>query len=828
MNVLNKVMIKNLKINKTRTLVTIIGIILSLAMFTAVLTSVTTSQKYMVNSIIADTGSYYAMSAGVKAEDVEKMGSLDKLKEYTVLADIGVSADKEENSLIKGMAKDFEELVSIKLYDGKMPANENEILLPYNYVLSKKLKNIIGQNISIEVQNPEDGAATTRSYTVTGIYRETLFNYKYDTINLFLCRYEGEIKESADVFYTTKRMSEIESFVNENDFLKKNVDYNSDLLTYSGAGLNNVTNKALYSMAIVLSALIMFGSVSLIYNAFAISVSERTKLYGIFKSVGATKKQIRKSVSFEGIVLCTIGIPLGIGAGILGMFVTFKALGSQFEQLFEKAGDVPFTLYVNVPGVLIAALIGFVTVMISTRIPAKRVARIPALEAIRQTKDISINGKKLKTSRLTYKLFKFEGLLSSKNFKRNKKKYRATVLSLFLSIVLFVAASCFCEYLTNGIRATTAVKTYDIFYSFCGDDKDVMSVEELKKLFATDKDVTEIAYCERGLFGNIELTKEQVSDKLYKVFEENNEEFNGVISGTVQYVFFEDEAYRKVLEENKLDVEKYMSVDNPVATSYNYATIPGKKYYNVNLFDDTDFDLPVTIGDNEVKTTAHIGAFLDKPPIGTNIRNESGIVYLIYPYSAMEKVRPVKIGKGYPEVVLIKSDDHRKTTENIMKMLENEQLDYSRVIDVAEDVMTQQAIVTIIKVFSYGFIFLISLIAIANVFNTISTNVSLRRREFAILKSVGMTQKGFRRMMNFECILYGVKGLIYGLPGALIVDFLMWKGVGSGLEMEFIIPWRSIIISVVSVFIVVFATMIYSMSKIRKDNTVDVLKNENL
>lgn len=108
------------------------------------------------------------------------------------------------------------------------------------------------------------------------------------------------------------------------------------------------------------------------------------------------------------------------------------------------------------------------------------------------------------------------------------------------------------------------------------------------------------------------------------------------------------------------------------------------------------------------------------------------------------------------------------------------------------------------------------------------TNILLRRQEFAMLRSVGMTQKGFRRMMNYECMLYGFKGIFYGLPVAGGLSYLMYKSMVDNLETNYLFPWQGMVISVISVFVVVFTTMIYAMSKIRKDNTMEALRNENL
>ena len=149
-------------------------------------------------------------------------------------------------------------------------------------------------------------------------------------------------------------------------------------------------------------------------------------------------------------------------------------------------------------------------------------------------------------------------------------------------------------------------------------------------------------------------------------------------------------------------------------------------------------------------------------------------------------------------------------------------------LNASEMLEENRSYIFVANMFAYTFIIMISLIAVANVFNTISTNISLRRREFAMLKSVGMTQKGFSRMMNYECLLYGSKALLLGLPVSCGITYLIYRAVTTAYETSFHLPWAAIGIAVLSVFLVVFATMMYSMSKVKKDNPIDALKNENL
>ena len=184
--------------------------------------------------------------------------------------------------------------------------------------------------------------------------------------------------------------------------------------------------------------------------------------------------------------------------------------------------------------------------------------------------------------------------------------------------------------------------------------------------------------------------------------------------------------------------------------------------------------------------------------------------------------------KDYGLLYFIRSDDIHKGFEELQKAMKEMKMDDLYIHNYAKNAEDERNAALIVKVFAYGFIVLISLIAAANVFNTITTNINLRRREFAMLKSVGMTQKGMRKMLNYECILYGSKALIYGIPASAVITYLIYGAINKAIDTPFTMPWKAVGVAVLSVFLVVFVTMMYSMGKIKKDNTIDALKNENL
>lgn len=233
-------------------------------------------------------------------------------------------------------------------------------------------------------------------------------------------------------------------------------------------------------------------------------------------------------------------------------------------------------------------------------------------------------------------------------------------------------------------------------------------------------------------------------------------------------------------------------------------------------------------GESFAKYTLRSEKTIEEAPFFVS-RSTPVAINMIYPYSMLESVIPeAALNQFRNTEYFLTSSNHTASFENLATVLTENGLSSRQLFDYAANAETNRNVVTIIRVFAYGFIVLISLIAAANVFNTISTNISLRRRKFAMLKSVGMTQKGFRRMMNCECLLYGSKALLLGLPVSCGITYLIYRAVTTAYETSFHLPWAAIGIAVLSVFLVVFATMMYSMSKVKKDNPIDALKNENL
>ncbi len=903
MNVFNKVTIQSLRKNKTRTIVTIIGIMLSAAMICAVTTFASSVQNYLLQRAIYTEGDWHGSAIRVDADTYEDIKTSGKVSTTTYNHILGYAEIDSINEfkpymyVIGAQSDNFFDMMPVHLVSGDYPKTANEIIIPNHLLSNGGAAHKIGDTLTLEIgerlldgfsmgQNnpaysydPESkeevlndeiiDVKTTRTYTIVGIYERPELEERtapgYTAITVSDKEFDGDAK--FDVYFKMNKPSDVYDFMED---LQLGGSWNNDVLIFMGVSQFSSFTGVIVSLAAIVIVLIMFGSVSLIYNAFAISVSERTKQFGLLSSIGATKKQLRRMVLFEALAVSAVGIPLGILVGIGGIGVTLLLIGDKFNSMISGYPE-PMRICVSWEAVVVAIIVALITVLISAWIPSKRATKVSAVEAIRQNMDIKAKNKQVKTSKLTYKLFGLPGVIASKHYKRNKKKYRTTVISLFMSIVLFVSASAFTDYLMGAMESGFATENYDIQYFAREKQLGGKTADEVLTLLTSDENTTNGAYvyhqfCKGTIDENYlteefrELPNGDVDDNGDQV-EEGHRVFNAVI------YFVNDTEFDKLVKKYNLNRSDYYNPENPLSIAVDESTafdaskekfvtldalkgdeseisyrvvkqIKGYEYSNViNLNgvryhvyrnpDNSADILQIPYDEGFVTSTLKTGKAIDEKPFYVST-STSTHAYLIYPISMYKNVVPVDAQYDFMYRFYLQTEDHAASYNNVKSILLENGIDAEQLYDYAAEEEEERNIVTIIQVFAYGFIVLISLIAAANVFNTISTNISLRRREFAMLKSVGMTQKGFNKMMNFECLLYGSKALLLGLPVSAGITYLIYKSVSDGFETTYHLPWTAIGISVLSVFLVVFITMLYSMSKIKKENPIDALKNENL
>ena len=907
MNVFQRYTLRSLRRNRMRTLVTLIGVTLSMALFTAVLEGAQSGLSFLKQAEIDRTGAYHGLYYGLDGETAARAAT-DAMDRVSYLRTVGFAPSESVDPVkpyvaVAAADEAFFDLVTVKLSAGRLPENGSELILseetaaalPGNVGVGSALTLSLGRRLAADgralslsdgLEFSDDGSGAealsetlaggeSRTFTVVGLWSRLNLPLMTDGGSpAFLCLTRGDAPETdVSVLFTMKDPARFFPYFDQNAVSERLMPHR-DLLMFFGGVRNRNLQSMLYGFAAVLVALIVFGSISLIYNAFSISVSERTRQFGILKSVGATRRQIRGTVLFEALVLGAAGILLGAVVGCVGLGVTLWALGDAFSYL----ANTPLRIHLVLsPGALGgAAAICLATTLIAAWIPAGRALRISPIEAIRQTRDIRIRPRDVRTRMLTSRLFGFEGMMAAKNFKRNRKRYRATVLSLFLSVTLFISASSFCAYLRASMDGVADPNAADLYVSLSGAEDADQLLSRLAAAPTVDKRA-----CARYSY----LARLQVDESALSADAREQSFFSQDLSADAIVCLVDDETFRTVCRSNGLDAEALLSAPAiagpvfgqiavrlsapggtrwrsfdlfrsgaaPMAAALLSARPPEEGYllfdivpgpdgelryrylredYALELWRgeppyDVDPDRAVLLTEEEqtVRTPVTLAPADVRPFFG--VANDRPTVFL-----PASRAGELPMAFDLAEFFFTASD-HAAAAEAMRAVLDElgpDELGRPSYLlqDLREISNGERLLLDVINVFSYGFITLISLIAVANVFNTVSTGIFLRRREFAMLRSVGMSRRSFRRMMDYECVIYGLRGLLFGLPAAGAVTYLLYRIVGQAVEMRFFIPWQSVVIAVGSVFAVVFATMLYSTAKIRRDNPVEALKTETL
>ncbi len=858
MNIANKLTYRHLKENKGRTVVTTLGICVSVAMITAVFVAMASFLNLFGEIGKISSGNwdacYYHLSQS-QIEQVEKDSRISKvgLKYGSENKSFQI---KNPTSYKRGTAemiigdKSYFEMVLTGNFDGKVPANENEVAVEKDFLDKNGMKDAkVGDKIVLTQgqRQLDDGSYTTGSnfnkdekfvpsgdekeYTITAILHTNPAT-KYSSVWRGIS--EDEIKSDDICAYITlaKQNSSAYSTIEaiQNDYKIDVYQANEDVLASYLSGRQGGFLVTMLPIVLVVLILIVIASVMLIYNAFGMSLSERVRYLGMLASVGATKSQKRKSVYFEGAILGAIGIPVGILAGILGISITLKLVGHKIISTGMIAGvnDSNMQMKTVVPAWAIIGiiLVSIFTIFISAFIPARKASKITPIDAIRQRQEIKVKPKKLKAPKYIKKIFGYEGELAYKNLKRNGKKSRLITVSIALSIVLFISCNYFCGMF---IQASGYEKNipYQISTTITyGHKKELY--DALDKMQGVNKYYIDTTDMSISLGKSSPFIKNNEIKDMSNYTSDYSKLFGGekYVSTVIHYV--DDGEFNTLCENNGIDYNDFYG-DSLKCVLLNNLT---HKQDTTKVFNDSIIGKHIIqnsdyASDDRNPLDIEVGGLVkfDKNSLPCNLVAPS-VVGIIMPYSQYTNV----VNKGVkandiPMNVCVETDEHKEVAENLTTLLNENDFGGSYVSDNVDTLETMNTVIFIIQVFVYGFITLISLITIANIINTISANIALRRKEFAMLKSVGTTPKGFSKMVSLESVFYALKAVIFGVPISVLISVVLNKMLG-----ESSIPYHFDIKLYLSVIIVVFVlisiTMIYSVRKLKDDNIIEALKED--
>ena len=879
MKLLNKLTLKNLRLNKVRTIVTIVGIMLSAALITVVSGMALSGRQTMIDGQMVYGGNYdvvFDITNNAKIDEIRHNRNVESAyyRERLGYAEATNADDEYCAYTVLGLSKDaYGNLFKINLEDGKFPTNSSEAVVTRAFKTQDGKEVKVGDKITLDVGilTNKDGEVFTedragelfpkefkecniidkskKTYTVTGIIEKPQTGEIYNPSYLSVVYTASDEKAPAEavrtknmnklyVLYTPQSESrylentdEILGYSEDEDWSQdiysdpdndagiQAVDYNSPLLSMKGYSGSDSTNIVIFSLAVIIIIIVMLASVFVIRNSFAISITEKTSMYGMLASVGATKRQIRRNVIFEGFILGLIGIPLGI---LLGLGVNAILIAILNSVLGDMLNDAKFVFVTPTIPIICAIVLSAVTIFCSSFFIALRASRIPPLVAIRGNKDIKVkNNKPYRTSKLTKKLFGVGGEIASKSLKRSRKKYRTTVISIVVSVAMFIAVSAFMDY------GMTFTEHYygNADYSYMVSGIDANQAQTIEKMPEIEN------YLTVGLqYGHVSAdvpVNECGENFLY-------DDADGTKSFGAEFLEFEHDTFVQICRELELDYNKVKGgvLVYSKVTPYDMENMEGTGE-PMKLFGKTaPTKLTVYGNDDEgnalITGKLKVSSVFDKIPESIEYVTGDGTTLGGSLIIGEQGVISPQIGEHGCDITLYaNTSDHTSLTNRIESM---EGADDSIYIYDYEEIVRQfNAIMLIVGIFVYGFIGVISLIGLTNIFNTISTNMQLRSKEFASLKSIGMTKKEFNRMIRLESLMYGIKSLIIGIPLGVLGVFAIFSAFSRGnVPMSFVFPWKAILISIAAVIIVVWLIMKYSISKVNKQNIIETIRNDNI
>ena len=874
MDLLNKLTIKSLKLNKKRTIVTIIGIMLSVALITAVATMYSSAIKSLINFETCRNGNFHIAFYDVNEKEIYKIEKNKGVEELYLTSNIGyakLNNSKNEYkpyAYIKAFTNDALENLSIKLIDGRLPKDENEIVIPNHLKTNGRIDLKIGDEITLDVgkrineeqaelnqYNPfikevkeEIVETTTKTYKIVGIIERPAYNIEnYEAPGYTFITYldKERINGYVDVYakfnkygsknylnvaanilevdeeifvkgythnFTESEKKEYDKYAEELSKAKYQYNINGYLIMLENNPLDENTTGGLGYAALIVCIIIVITSVFCIKNSFDISITEKIKQYGMLRSIGATKKQIKRNVYYEGTILGIIGIPLGIVLGLIASYILIIVSNIFLKEMLNVNTGLKLVLSISWFSIVVAIILGIITIYLSAIRSARKASIVSPINSIRNSADIKVKSKKIKSPKIINKLFGIGGEISYKNFKRNKKKYRTTVISIVVSVAVFIGLSYFISEAFNSVKMD--IKTYDYNLAL-----NVYS-EEKEDKFMNTLNLKNIENYAIYKYNYLNLKNPKYNED-YIV--QNHLDKNYINKDVVINILsIGDYQYKKYLSELNLDYDEYQNkailISNKIELEkYDEKTGKNKLIY-VTEYDYKNGDVLSLYNDySKENIDIEIGSITDKKPFGEEFMN----VYLLVSDKMFNEIK--RENKRFTMYYLSNNPD--KLQDDIDEMLQGE--DYY-LNNINKQAKMMNNLFTLVAIFLYGFIIVISLIGITNIFNTITTNMNLRKQEFAMLKSIGMTSKEFKKMIRLESVFIGAKSLLFGIPIGIGISYLIYHFMIEESNLPFDLPILAIIISIIVVYLLITILMKYSMNKINKENTIETIRNENI
>ena len=886
MSITKKLALRHLKQNKTRSVLTVLGITISVVMLTVIFTCATSFAHYYGERAINTNGNWHFF---VKTD-------YESAKKYLLsdssLKDIGFEKDlsTEEQSykiysdkanyirtgtIYQGNEQYIKDTVTCK-YDGAFPKSDNEIMVEQSLIKNNGLELKIGDEIKIAVGSRLKGDFVILPIKGNYQFGERFEKEKDETFKVVGILHDNEPTERGAIIrgmsdFKSKNLVaygkikkitpfsyiKINGIYDKFGFTKKKREFNvgentgflNSRLAFSIDKNDLPQVLKLTAIGIVVFAVIFVSSFAMIYNSFALSVGEQIKYLGMLSSVGATRKQKKKTLYFEGAILGGIGIILGIVLGLLATFISQSAMNAKIVSIMEGYNNnIKYSTHISLWVLCLIVILAALTVFVSIISPVQKAARITAIDAIRKTDEIKRKGK-IRTPFIITKLFGFEGDIAFKNLRRNGRKSRTIIACICICAVLFLSCNYFCETFKEASNLDYEIP-YQLMYQYSAESK--AQLEKARNYLKTNKRVKRFYSIWEDWYSILRGDINPYDNsRLYDMSFQNEsifvDKYKFIATQDITYTahLIDDEDFNALCKKNGIDYKKYYSPDKD--GSIKTIVINGidrndEPIFNNNLLGKTigcyDIDSEKTERENKLDEDGNQVYFYyktgctsiykfcdfikyDKDNPICNLESDGVAFYA--PKSVYDKL--YNDDDDFYFDYGIETDEPYKVEKELNDYLSENEAD-GDVYNIYYWTMKEKSIISAVQFLSYAFILLITLITVFNIINTMTAQIAGRKKELAMLKSVGMTPKEFKKMLIFESMFYGLFGLLFGVPLSLVINRVVGYIISKDNPIPFSVNIWLYLIACVAVFVIIGLTMIYSLKLIKNNSIIDSLKDD--
>lgn len=798
--------LRYMKHNRKRTGLALLGIILSMALVSTIclfITGVWASQLQQAR-LSSGMGAHIVFeepdeAVACKVKNNPNVQSYGYMKRGGVIA-FGGGLSFQEYTADEAAAR----LLAYSLRDGRTPAAADEICI------DEWVKVYMGDDLSLgDTITLGDG-----KYTIVGFLKNQINNQKTKVGRAVL--YDAGLQEGQllvelrDGRMFNETLETLQGIADSNE-----ISVNDELVRVQQLKANDTLAKAgLIAMLIAVAC-----TVIVIYNAFQISLVERVRQFGILKSIGATKKQIRNLVFQEAAWMCLLAVPAG---ALLSIGVIY-ALQGILNLLMEDNKSLS-VVSIDPRIFVFTALLTIAAVYASCLATARYVSNLPPLAAVNSSTMLKKENPRKKRFRFITARLNFKAGLALKNVWRNPKRGMAMLLSVTVSAALFITFTTLTEDVIS-LQGTS--------YAYQNIDLEISLNEEQWGKEQKDSFLSEASSALGGeniylsypqLQGQVILPEEKQIPALSGIYQQMPETGQACLYGRIG--FYDDgvwELVNRYLGGDSIDSGRVVAENGIVLVANgNASDYVTKKRYAGQLsgFEEGD---AVTINgtDGNVYEFKILGIVendlleRDTPANSLSFLSSNAL---------LEKL--AGDGGGFTGVKIDLADNgkHFEAARQIDAALKG--YPYASVTDYVDINRSEKNSVLLIQILVYGFILVITAISATNIINTITMNITLRKRELSVLKSIGMSQQDLKKMILYEGLFYGLAGGVIGSLCGGVFTYVIYHVLSEAVGLEWHMPLGLSLAAIGAAVLISFLSVLPPLKKVGRNNIIEEIRME--